>query len=115
MPLYVRVRNRTLFREAVEARGTQVELAAAAGVSPQRVNQLINGPKVVRVNLRAAATMERHLGVPPGHLFFADPNLGDDIAVVGPYLAAHEDDDPDAPAAEPNDGIYVESAPAHVA
>lgn len=115
MPLCVRVRNRTTFRETIDAQSTQKEVAAAVGISPQRLNQLMTGRGVVRIHVLVAAAIERALHVPPGALFIAEETVADDVAVIGPYLHARDGDDPDALLGEPSDGVYVEPARARVA
>jgi transcriptional regulator with XRE-family HTH domain len=113
--LCVRVRNRTTFRETIDAQTTQVEVAAAVGISPQRLNQLMTGRGVIRINVLVAAAIERVLHVPPGQLFLAEAAVADEVAVIGPYLQARDGDDPDAPIHEPDDGVYVEPATTRVA
>lgn len=92
MTAYVRVCKREQLVEAIDLTGTQVDVAAAAGLSVQRVNQIYTGANDV-IEVRKARALEAAVGVPLGSLF---------QAVDGPLLVpyVHEDDDPD-PAAIP--------------
>ncbi len=76
MAAYVRLRDRAVLRRLVEATGLrQSDIAPRAGISSQRLSQLITGTApVIRAEL--AAQLEAALGVDRGHLFAADePDL----------------------------------------
>jgi hypothetical protein len=89
--MYVRVRNGADLRAAVDALGTQSDVAARANLSLQRLNQLISGTAPV-IGIHRAITLEDTLGVPRGSLFAVD-----DGRLVGPYIPTEHDD----PTAEP--------------
>lgn len=95
MTAYVRVRKHDDLVAAVDATGTQVDVAAAAGLSVQRVNQLYTGAHDV-LEVRKARRLEDALGAPPGSLF---------IAVDGPLLLpyVHAADEDDTAPGEPAD------------
>lgn len=86
MTAYVRVRKLDALVAAVDATGTQVDVAAAAGLSTQRVNQLYTGHHSI-IEVRKARRLEDALGVPPGELFTAV-----DGPLLLPYVHATEDD-----------------------
>jgi hypothetical protein len=81
MPAYVRVRKLTELRDCIDALGTQTDVAAAAQLSLQRVNQLYTGTSTV-VEVRKAARLEDVLGLPRGSLFEAL-----DRELLMPYMA----------------------------
>ena len=89
MTAYVRVRKVDLLVERVDATGTQVDVAAAAGLSVQRVNQLVTGAHSV-VEVRKARRLETALGVPHGTLFEAV-----DSGLLAPYIQLADPVDPD--------------------
>jgi transcriptional regulator with XRE-family HTH domain len=96
MTAYVRVRKLSDLVEAVDATGTQVDVAIAAGLSVQRLNQLYTG-RHDTVEVRKARRLEQALGTPPGALFVAV-----DGDLLGPYVHADQADpeaagDPAAP------------------
>lgn len=86
MTAYVRVRKHELLVECIDATGTQVDVAAAAGLSNPRINQLYTGARAI-LEVRKARALEDALGVAHGVLFTAV-----DAALLAPYL---HDDDPD--------------------
>jgi transcriptional regulator with XRE-family HTH domain len=95
MTAYVRVRKRDDLVAAIDATGTQVDVAAAAGLSTQRINQLFTGAHDV-IEVRKARRLEDALGVPPGALFVAV-----DGPLLAPYVHASDSaDDPHAPAVD---------------
>lgn len=101
MSAYVRVRKLDDLRRAIDAAGTQTDVAAAAHFSVQRLNQLALGRHDV-LEVRKAARLEQVLNVPPGTLF--DAIDGD---LLRPYIgdsSEHDsgtedptDDEDDAP------------------
>jgi transcriptional regulator with XRE-family HTH domain len=93
MTAYVRVRKLDDLVECIDATGTQVDVAAAAGLSVQRVNQLYTGAHQI-IEVRKARRLEEALGVSPGALFTAV-----DGPLLAPYLHADSDDD-DEPQAD---------------
>lgn len=98
MTAYVCVRELDTLVEHIDATGTQVDVAAAAGLSVQRVNQLYTGHHNV-IEVRKAARLEEALGVPPGTLFVAV-----DSELLTPYVRAAADADltePPPPALAP--------------
>lgn len=113
MTAYVRVRKHELLVQCIDATGTQVDVAAAAGLSIPRINQLYTGAHAI-LEVRKARALEDALGVTHGVLFTAV-----DAALLAPYL--HDDDpdgDPDhaapgdtAPAAEHTPAVAVDIAP----
>ena len=80
MSAYVRVCKLEEFRLAVDRAGTQTDVAAAARVSLQRLNQLYVGTHDV-LEVRKAARLERVLAVPVGSLFAAV-----DAPLLIPYM-----------------------------
>lgn len=89
MTAYVRVCKHELLVEAIDLTGTQVDVAAAAGLSVQRVNQIYTGANTV-IEVRKARALEAAVGLPLGALF---------EAVDGPLLVPYvREDDPDQPA-----------------
>lgn len=102
MTAYVRVSKWEQLVEAIDLTGTQVDVAAAAGLSIQRVNQLYVGSHNV-LEVRKARQLESVLGAPLGSLF---------IAVDGPLLLPYvHEDDPGEPG-EPTSVPAPEQPPA---
>lgn len=82
----VRVRKHQELVDRIDETGTQVDVASAAGLSIQRLNQLYTGSHSV-VEVRKARALEDALGVPHGTYF---------EAVDGPLLVPYvHDEDPD--------------------
>lgn len=105
MTAYVRVRKLADLVECVDATGTQVDVAAAAGLSVQRVNQLYTGAHNI-VEVRKARRLEDALGVRPGSLFEAvDRDLLTPYVTAGPEGGASPaesvDEDEPPPATSP--------------
>lgn len=99
MTAYVRVRKYDDLRRLVTTTGTQVDIAAAAGLSTTRLNQICVGKKET-IAVDKAARLERCLGVPLGTLFEACD--GDELR---PYISTTDgatDDDGDGEAAPGN-------------
>jgi transcriptional regulator with XRE-family HTH domain len=91
---YVRLVNATALLEAIAAHGTgtQTEVAASAGISLQRLNQIVREVAPV-VPVATAAALERALGVPVGALFAPD-----DAELLRRYIAnASSPSTPDSP------------------
>lgn len=97
MTAYVRVRKVDLLVECIDATGTQVEVAAAAGLSVQRLNQLYTGGHDV-IEVRKARRLEEALGVPHGALFTAV-----DAPLLAPYIRLADDPEDDPDPGEPAD------------
>ena len=92
MSAYVCVREQDDLRRRIDATGcTQTDLAAAAGMSVQRLNQVYVGRHTV-LEVRKAGRLEDVLKVPRGTLF---------SAVDGPLLVPYIDDDPAPPPEDP--------------
>lgn len=88
MSAYVRVRKHEELRQHIDATGhTQTDVAAAAQLSVQRLNQLYVGHHAV-LEVRKAGRLEDVLQVPRGTLF---------TAVDGPLLVPYIDDGPPSP------------------
>jgi hypothetical protein len=98
MSAYVRVRKLDELRRLIDAAGTQTDVAAAAGLSLQRLNQLYVGTHS-RLEVRKARRLEDVLHVPYGSVF---------AAVDGPLLEPYMTDDHDEPT--PDDGTEVTDA-----
>lgn len=92
MSAYVRVRKLDDLVQRIDDTGTQVDVAAAAGLSTQRVSQLYTGNHNI-IEVRKARALEEVLGVPHGALF---------VAVDGPLLLPYVD--PDGPEGGPDSG-----------
>lgn len=93
MSAYVRVRKLEELRRLIDATGsTQTDIAAAAQMSVQRLNQLYVGNHLT-VEVRKAARLEDVLKVPRGTLF---------SAVDGPLLVPYIDDEPVPPDGRPH-------------
>lgn len=86
MAMYVRVRTQAALRAAVQHAGTQAKVAERAGMSVQRLNQLVTG-SAPSIRVRQAAALEDALGVARGSLFVVD-NGGVDM--ISPYLDGAE-------------------------
>jgi DNA-binding transcriptional regulator YdaS (Cro superfamily) len=86
MAMYVRVRKQSALRRAVEHAGTQTDVAERAGMSVQRLNQLITGV-APSIRVRQAAALEDTLGVVRGALFVVDSG---GIDMIAPYLVGVE-------------------------
>lgn len=105
MVAYVRLRNAEVLREAIAAHGsgTQAELASKAGISFQRLNQIVRQVAPV-VPVRTAAQIERALGLEVGALF--EP---DDAPLLARYLrtagepSTSDTVEPASPPAPPSD------------
>lgn len=82
MAMYVRVRSQAALRCAVERGGTQIDVAERAGMSAQRLSQLVTGV-APSIRVRQAAVLEDTLRVPRGSLFVVDTG---GVAELGPYL-----------------------------
>lgn len=82
MSAYVRLCKREELVQRIDETGTQVDVAAAAGLSTQRVNQLYTGAHDV-LEVRKARRLEEALGVPHGSLFTAI-----DAQLLAPYVRA---------------------------
>lgn len=95
MTALVRVRKLDDLVDRVDATGTQVDVAAAAGLSTQRLNQLYTGTHTT-VEVRKARRLEQALGVPHGTLFAAV-----DGPLLMPYLHAVDLDEDDPGPGEP--------------
>jgi len=89
MSAYVRIRKPDVLREYIDLVGTQTDVAALAGLSLQRLNQLYIGVHDV-VEVRKAARLEDVVGARRGELFEAV-----DGELLAPYIHA-EDDHADA-------------------
>lgn len=88
MSAYVRVRKHDELRRHIDATGhTQTDIAAAAHLSVQRLNQIYVGHHSV-LEVRKAGRLEDVLKVPRGTLF---------TAVDGPLLVPYIDDGPTPP------------------
>lgn len=98
MTAYVRVRKLDDLVECIDATGTQVDVAAAAALSVQRVNQLYTGAHGV-IEVRKARRLEEALGVPHGLLFEAV-----DGGLLAPYLRDGDGEDDPGPADPPATG-----------
>lgn len=88
MAAYVRVKDRAELRRHVQAVGRQIDVAARAGLAPQRLNQLLTGV-APRIEADAAARLERVLGVTPNTLFGIPE---EEKATLRPYMAGDEGD-----------------------
>lgn len=86
MTAYVRVRKLDDLVECIDATGMQVDVAAAAGLSTQRINQIYTG-RHSTLEVRKARRLEEALGVPTGHLFVAI-----DADLLAPYIGADPED-----------------------
>lgn len=84
MTAYVRVRKLEDLRRCITHAGTQVDVAAASGLSTTRLNQICVG-KHKRLSVDKAERLERALGVPLGSLFVAVD------AHPAPYLSSSSD------------------------
>lgn len=83
MTAYVRLKSAEAMLQALaEHGGTQAALAASAGISGQRLNQIIREVSAV-IPVHTAAALERALGVEVGSLFAPD-----DAELLRRYLAA---------------------------
>ncbi len=96
MTAYVRVRKHEDLVTRIDETGLQVEVAAAAGLSVQRVNQIYTGAFSV-VEVRKARALEDVLGVAHGTYFEAV-----DGSLLAPYvhIGVAPDDVADPPRAE---------------
>jgi hypothetical protein len=73
--VYVAVRDVPALKQCVASAGPQAGTARRAGMTPQRLHQLINGDRTT-VNVITAAALEDVLQVPRGTLFaFPDADL----------------------------------------
>lgn len=88
MTALVRVRKHEDLVQRIDDTGLQVEVAEAAGLSIQRVNQLYTGSHTV-IEVRKARALEDALGVPHGALFEAV-----DGGLLAPYVHSEDEDDP---------------------
>ena len=86
MSAYVCVRELGEFRSAVDRAGTQTDVAAAAHLSVQRLNQLYVGTHGV-LEVRKARRLEDVLHVGHGTLFAAV-----DAPLLVPYMVDKHDD-----------------------
>ena len=87
MPISVRLKSQHGLRDVVAESGlSQAAIASRARISPQRLNQLLNGPsRKFGMELDSAESLEDALNVPRGSLFGlprteyerARPYLGD--------------------------------------
>lgn len=89
MSALVRVRKHSDLVQAIDDTGLQVEVAAASGLTIQRVNQLYTGSHD-RIEVRKARALENALGVPHGALFTAV-----DGPLLVPYVHPDDEDEPD--------------------
>lgn len=97
MTAYVRVRKHDELVQRIDDTGTQVDIAAAAGLSTQRVNQLYTGAHQI-IEVRKARRLEDALGVCHGTYFEAV-----DAPLLAPYvLTAGPEGDPDPGDSEPD-------------
>jgi hypothetical protein len=93
MSAYVRVRKLEDLRRRIDNTGsTQTEVAASAGLSVQRLNQIYVGNHAV-LEVRKAGRLEDVLKVSRGTLF---------VAIDGPLLVPYIDDEP----VPPDDGPH---------
>lgn len=91
MTAYVRVRKHEELVTRIDQTGYQVEVAHAANLTVQRLNNIYTGTKSV-IEVRKARALEDALGVPHGTYFEAV-----DATLLAPYVHA-ADPDPDGPA-----------------
>lgn len=105
MSAYVRVRKLDDLVQRIDHTGTQVDVAAAAGLSTQRVNQLYTGAHSI-IEVRKARRLEDALGVLHGTLFTAV-----DATLLAPYITAEEPDGR-TPGAVPSNQATEPYAPA---
>jgi transcriptional regulator with XRE-family HTH domain len=91
MSAYVRVCKHDELIQRIDETGTQVDVAAAAGLSTQRINQIYTGAHAV-LEVRKARRLEEALGLPHGSLFTAV-----DAPLLAPYMRA------ESPEGEPAD------------
>jgi transcriptional regulator with XRE-family HTH domain len=99
MSAYVRVCKHAELVARIDEAGTQVDVAAAADLSTQRINQLYTGAHSI-IEVRKARRLEETLGVPYGELFTAV-----DAPLLAPYMRAEPpDSEPgDQPPGDPTD------------
>lgn len=105
MTAYVRVRKVEDLVECIDATGTQVDVAAAAGLSVQRVNQLYTGGHDI-IEVRKARRLEEALGVPHGLLFTAV-----DAGLLAPYLHVSDPEDDPGGDVDPDSAAPRSAAP----
>jgi hypothetical protein len=82
-----------VLREKVVQAGPQVTVASRAGMSLQRLNQLVTGT-ALKIDARLAGKLEDVLGVPRGTYFEADE-------VLRPYVGGSTTESPPPGDAEP--------------
>jgi transcriptional regulator with XRE-family HTH domain len=81
MTVYVHVRDLPALREHVAAAGPRAETARRAGMTPQRLHQLVHGDRTT-VAVTTAAALEDALSVDRGTLFRFP-----DTALAAPYAS----------------------------
>lgn len=79
MTVYVHVRNLSSLRNHVSAAGSRAALARRAGITPQRLHQLVHGQRAT-IAVTTAAALEDVLDVDRG-TFFRFP----DVDLAAPY------------------------------